>query len=359
MLIPGDPFPAISVRTQSRANFPLDSLAARYVVISFIAGSAFDGTPEFLKALYRSGKLFNDDKVCCLVVSTDPTDVANPILVDRMPGIRVVWDHDHALARAFDIIDDSVSDKVALRLFTYILDPGQRVLEAIAVQDIPTHFEAVKAAVKRLPDPRNHVSGNAPVLIVPNLLEPQLCADFIAYAERHGLEDSGYAGTDPTTARSIGVVDHGHECRLDCMVEDETLRSALQARVVRRLAPQIERAYQFKLTRMERYRIACYNSNGGGGLGPHRENTTLGTAHRKFALSISLNDEYAGGGLRFPEFGRKVYNAPAGAAVVFSCSLLHQAMPVTTGRHYCLLPFVYDEAAAQVRLENTRHLEIV
>ena len=356
MLGPGDPFPATSVRTIARESYALDSTAGRHVVLSFIASTAFPGVEPFLAALYGSGALFDDEKACCFVVSNDRADRDNPMLVDRLPGIRVIWDHDHALARTLGLVEDGAESRVTLRLFTYILDPGQRVHQVIAVEDMTKHFAAVQAAVAALPDPRAEC-GTAPVLVVPNLIEPQLCAEFIAYAEQQGLEDSGFMTTDPNTGKTIGKVDHGHKRRFDCTIEDERLRNALQARVMRRLVPQIERAFQFKVSRMERYLVACYPGEGGGWFRPHKDNTTLGTAHRKFAVSIALNADYEGGGLRFPEFGRKIYHAPAGGAVVFSCSLLHEAMAVTAGRRLCLLPFLYDEAAAQVRLENARHFE--
>ena len=35
----------------------------------------------------------------------------------------------------------------------------------------------------------------------------------------------------------------------------------------------------------------------------------------------------------------------AGAGVVFSCSLLHEATPVTSGTRYVLLTFLHDTAA--------------
>ena len=54
----------------------------------------------------------------------------------------------------------------------------------------------------------------------------------------------------------------------------------------------------------------------------------------------------------FPEFGQRTYRAPTGGAVVFSCSLLHEATPVTSGRRYAFLPFLYDEAARKVRDAN-------
>jgi hypothetical protein len=42
--------------------------------------------------------------------------------------------------------------------------------------------------------------------------------------------------------------------------------------------------------------------------------------------------------------------------VVFSCSLLHEATPVTSGRRFACLPFLYDEEAAQLREANNPHL---
>ena len=35
--------------------------------------------------------------------------------------------------------------------------------------------------------------------------------------------------------------------------------------------------------------------------------------------------------------------------MVFSCSLLHEATPVTRGIRYATLPFLYDDAAAALR----------
>ena len=120
--------------------------------------------------------------------------------------------------------------------------------------------------------------------------------------------------------------------------------------------PEVRKAYQFRASFIERYIVACYDAGEGGYFRPHRDNTTKGTAHRKFAVTINLNAEgYEGGDLCFPEFGRETYRAPTGGAIVFSCSLMHEALPVTRGRRYCVLPFLYDEAASVIR-EATRHL---
>jgi predicted 2-oxoglutarate/Fe(II)-dependent dioxygenase YbiX len=109
---------------------------------------------------------------------------------------------------------------------------------------------------------------------------------------------------------------------------------------------------------MERYLIACYDAAGGGYFRPHRDNTTNATLHRRFAVTINLNaEDYEGGDLRFPEFGPKSYRAPTGGAVVFSCALMHEALPVTRGKRYAFLPFLYDDAAAAIRSANNSFVD--
>ena len=49
-------------------------------------------------------------------------------------------------------------------------------------------------------------------------------------------------------------------------------------------------------------------------------------------MTLNLNSEdYEGGHLRFPEYGPELYRPGTGDAVVFSCYLVHEAMPVTAG----------------------------
>ncbi len=47
--------------------------------------------------------------------------------------------------------------------------------------------------------------------------------------------------------------------------------------------------------------------------------SNAGAQHRRFAVSINLNNNFEGCDLMFPEFGRKVYRPSEGGALVFSC----------------------------------------
>jgi predicted 2-oxoglutarate/Fe(II)-dependent dioxygenase YbiX len=97
--------------------------------------------------------------------------------------------------------------------------------------------------------------------------------------------------------------------------------------------------------------VCCYDAAVGGFFKPHRDND--GDGHRQFAVTLNLNaEEYEGGDLRFPEYGRQTYRAPTGGACIFSCGLMHEATPVTRGKRYAFVPFLYDEASARQRQEN-------
>lgn len=151
-----------------------------------------------------------------------------------------------------------------------------------------------------------------------------------------------------------GVTDPGFKRRKDFNIADQELIAALQTRFLRRVVPEIAKVHQFRVTRMERYIVSCYAAEDGGHFAAHRDNTTKGTAHRRFAVSVNLNDDFDGGEVSFPEYGPRSFKAPPGGAVVFSCSLLHKVSKVSRGRRYAFLPFLYDDAAARIREENAR-----
>ncbi len=61
-------------------------------------------------------------------------------------------------------------------------------------------------------------------------------------------------------------------------------------------------------------------------------------------MSINLNTEdFLGGELRFPEFGDQRYRPDSGTAIVFSSSLLHEALQVTSGRRLVVLAFLFGD----------------
>jgi predicted 2-oxoglutarate/Fe(II)-dependent dioxygenase YbiX len=144
--------------------------------------------------------------------------------------------------------------------------------------------------------------------------------------------------------------------RRDVWIADPALLQILQQRIGRRAVPEIRKAFNFRVVHGEVMRIGCYDSADGGYFRAHRDNTTPYTAHRQFAMSVNLNTgEYEGGDVRFPEYARQLYRPGVGGAVIFSCSLLHEALPVSKGRRFGLFTFFYDEEGR--RAEQRMHQE--
>jgi predicted 2-oxoglutarate/Fe(II)-dependent dioxygenase YbiX/peroxiredoxin len=346
----GEPAPWFIGPTSSRPDYSFSSVAGRYVVIAFVTSSRSPAGKALIGLVDANRRLFDDSRCAFFGVTADPVDQAQVRIRDNIPGVRWFFDADAAIARKYGAIDAHAKVDPCW----YVLDPLLRVMASGPVDGSNRLIDVMS----RLPPLDLHAGCQtfAPVLLVPRIFEPSLCEALIDFYKRRGGEPSGFmverdGKTQPASDPDV-------KRRADCIIDDEQLRTACQVRIRRRLVPEIAKVFQFTATRMERYIVACYRGDEAGHFRPHRDNTTKGTAHRRFAVTLNLNSEaYSGGELRFPEFGSAAYTAPTGGAVVFSCSLLHEALPVTQGVRYAFLPFLYDDAAAALRERNNAYLD--
>lgn len=232
----------------------------------------------------------------------------------------------------------------------FLLDINLRVVKIYPLVDLKPAIAEILTDIKTvLPreEPR-HITMQAPVLLIPNVLDLNLCRELMHIWETEGNEESGAMRRQGD--QTIGVINYNHKIRRDHFIRQPERLSLLDRIIKRRIFPEIYKAFHFEVTRREDYRIACYDSSRGGFFRPHRDNTTGGTAHRRFAMTLNLNaDEYEGGYLRFPEYGPHLYKPDTGSAVIFSCTLMHEATDVTAGRRFVLLSFFYGEKEAQQR----------
>lgn len=346
MIAPGQPAPWFQAHSPVNPRFAFSSLGGRYVLLVFLPED-----PATAAAM--------DDRLLAARAQFDgATKIAFRITSDREAYARArdeegrqwFYDPDGAIARGYGALSPDGAHLARLVL----IDPSLRVL---AVADGLEAAERLYDAIGALPAPEDHAGAplTAPVLIVPRIFEPGLCALLVRLYEAQGGVPSGtMVERDGKTVPQFS----GFKSRRDADISDPNLRAELRSRIERRLIPEMHKAFQFRPTRLERYIVACYDAAEGGHFNPHRDNTTKGTAHRQFACSINLNaGEFEGGDLRFPEFGPRTYRPPTGGAVVFSCSLLHEATPVRQGKRYAFLPFFYDEAGQKLREANLGHLD--
>jgi predicted 2-oxoglutarate/Fe(II)-dependent dioxygenase YbiX len=170
---------------------------------------------------------------------------------------------------------------------------------------------------------------------------PEQCAKLIAVWEQQGRSETGVesaTGGGRAEQRSAQL-----KRRRDHIVGDRQRSRELATTIGRRVMPELSKAFAYRASRFEGFKIACYQASDRGFFRVHRDNLSPATAHRRFALTLNLNDGYQGGQLRFPEYGPELYRPAAGAGLVFSCSHLHEVLDVTAGRRFVLLSFLFGE----------------
>jgi predicted 2-oxoglutarate/Fe(II)-dependent dioxygenase YbiX len=320
----------------------LDYFGGRAVLMLFLGKKEWSTSAPALELFQAHKHLFDGVRANLVGITLDPDDLGWRLRGMANEGDYWFHDSEGRIARDYGaILGEGAEERYAP--FWLLLDIRLRVLETAPIGEGQSIFEALEAY---LATAEHEAIGPAPVLIVPDVLEPELCARLIeTYQENGGTPTGFYKVAGGVTSHEI---DEKVKRRSDYYISDADLRRSLGTRIQRRLFPLVERAFNFRPTRIERFNVVCYDGDEGGFFKRHRDDTTPASAHRRFACTINLNaGEYEGGELCFPEFGARTYRAPTGGAVVFSCSTMHEALPVLRGKRYALLPFLYDEEGAR------------
>ena len=222
----------------------------------------------------------------------------------------------------------------------FLLDANQRVLDFKTGAQVGL-AESVYEFYKEQPKPPKSqiLSANAPVLLLPNLIDPGMRQDLMALWNQGKHDESKVVSVvgDKEVVRTHTKV----KKRRDYPIMDVNLHKMLQQTIGRRLAPELAKVFHFEGFRFDRFVVVCYDAERGDYFRIHRDNLSPTTADRAFALTLNLNvEEYEGGELVFPEYGPHKYQPKSGGGILFSCSLMHEALPVRKGRRFALLTFL-------------------
>jgi peroxiredoxin len=340
---PGDPAPWWK---QGRHRFAFDRAGGRYIVLSFY-GNAGDAVGEAaLRALHDSRRFADDAKAGFFGICMDPKDKSERNVEQRFPTVQFLWDFDAEMHRAYG---------VGHRIWI-VLDPMLRVVEVLPFRADGGEIPELLSLLDRLPPPSRYtgVEAPVPVLLLPNVFEPEFCRYLIDCHEANGGRESGFM--QEVGGKAVESYDPEWKRRRDFIITDAALIDLVTARMGRRIGVMLQKAYRFTFSRIERHLVACYAAEDGGHFGPHRDDVVRSTEHRQFAVSINLNDDFDGGAVSFPEFSPQQFKAPVGTALIFASSVLHRVGKVTRGRRYAFLPFLHDEAAEKLRLANLQFL---
>lgn len=341
----GDPVPWFDAKTLAGTSHNLGVMAGRWIGLFFL-NSLSDPEPTRVLAeiIMSLGRFFNDDHVVLFVVLAEPpTEGIEQFIQASHRGLGFIMDYEGKISRLYKAFGQSS---------LLVIDPLLRVENIFSLQSGEYSSQHINHYLQNLPavDDFAGVPLTAPALIIPHVFEPEFCEHLISLYDTNGGKDSGFMVDE--NGKTMTVINHDLKQRRDFILSDPSVMKNIRDRIVRRVVPSMERFFQYRPTRIDRYLVSCYDSESGGHFSRHRDNVNAGAKHRRFAASFNLNHGYEGCDLIFPEFGRRLYRAPPGGVIVFSTGALHQVTPITHGKRYAFVPFFYGEEEAEQRMQN-------
>ncbi|MDP1753395.1 MAG: 2OG-Fe(II) oxygenase [Reyranella sp.] len=226
----------------------------------------------------------------------------------------------------------------ALRMRVIALDPNQRVATTFDTRALLAAAESMGAVADSV---RTNGGADlvlrtamAPVLVLPRVFEPDFCTQLIRLWGKGDHQDSGVSSR-------YGNVNVSHLKQTeDYTIVEPMMLKAVSDRLAYRIGPELTKVFGYdREFTFDSHVVLSYSAEGKHFFGAHRDNGAPTTSNRSFAVSLNLNDDFDGGELSFPEYAGVRVCPPRGAAAVFSCSLLHIALPVTRGRRFVLTTF--------------------
>lgn len=338
----GDFIPYFSLPDETGKLREIHLFAGHNVALYFLPASDVNFLHGFFETMKQHREAFAQLNIMPVYIFlTHKTEVAS--IKKWLDITHSLWaDEDRGISRLFGIAPDETGNFMA---GCFLLSPNLQVVNAYAfAQPSPHGKQLLQDAKVLLPIKETHVvtTPHAPVLVVPNVLSKERCEKLIAYWEANEkFYGKVGAGKNSTYNKSAKI-------RSDVAVKDDLLER-LDDVLSGTLFPEIEKVFGLEVTRREEYKIGCYDAKEGGFFNQHRDNFELPLSHRRYAMTLNLNDNFEGGGLNFPEYGEDVYKTPAGTAVIFPCSLMHRATKVTKGKRFMLVSFFYGEEEAMKR----------
>lgn len=358
VLTTGDPVPWFTLPSTSNPNYHFDTVGGYRVILFFFGSTQSERAATALQDFCNMQPQLAALGVPFFGVGIDPTDQHLAERIQEPTYCKFLWDFEQRVSRQYGVCAPGSPDQTHYSPTTFVLDENLHVLRVFPLEQPEQYATQILDYVTQLPapEPPQFARRQAPVLFIPQVFDPDFCQELIQLYQSNGGRDSGFMRD--INGKTVEILDPGFKKRRDINLLDwPTVQERVNALVLRRVKPEIEKAFQFSITRFERNIIACYEAANQGFFNRHRDNTTKGTAHRRFAMTLNLNTgEYEGGCLRFPEYGTQLYRPNPGEAVIFSCSLLHEVTPVTKGFRYALLSFFYGDEDAQLRERNRKYL---
>lgn len=357
-LSPGDFLPDFQLPDHlNRTSVLSTQMLGKPVLLLFYPGTNVPAAQKQLKRFAALGRELEEVAHVFAISPDQPEANAKAANLTGFP-FQILCDGNRQLAAAFQVGHNlqPAGDLLGTAAFTCVLgDRNRRLVRVDRDVAEADYADRLLAELRDWPEPPAvELPAFAPLLYVPRVLEPEFCRRLM---EIHDADNEpSYAQQDSRDGTRHNT-DAKVKVRRDHYVRDPVLFNDIKWRIGRRVLPEIQKAFYYRVAGVEEFKIVRYDAETHGHFVPHRDNNTLSGAHRRFAMTLNLNpagpegdpeSEYDGGYLRFPEYGPHLYRPAAGDAVIFSCSLLHEATEVTRGKRYVLLSFMFGEDGPEI-----------
>ncbi len=311
----GERLPRIVLQDERFKPFDLNHLIGKPVVVFYFLSIHHPFCLELLKIIQSKINQFREKGMA--VVGISPNSSID--LYDCSKKLNLLFpllsDPEFEAAKALGIVLTAKAgpkEAIEVRRTTMILDSTLRIRKQYYPKQTNAHVVQILDDLSVvLPENISYsVKTHAPVLFIPNVIEPGLCHEIVV---RKNL--------------------------------DQPFHSYIDKRLYERVVPEMLKAFYFKPQKRKEPILSVYTPSNQGPTKLFRVHAKEHQAPYQYVIVIALTapDEYSGGGICFPEYSLGVYRPKLGEAMVYSTFLLQEILPVISGQAVMLTSYFYDE----------------
>lgn len=177
---------------------------------------------------------------------------------------------------------------------------------------------------------------NFPFIMIENALDEELLKEVIEYYKMKKEKNQ--------------VIAHQHKTKDRLHVHpNSTLQKKIDNKLSKSVLPELRKIFYFDANHRESYKICSYDCVTSGRFHSHRD-TPHPYQHRKYAMSLLLNDDYEGGELYLSEYDMKI-KPKANTAIIFPGISSHQVLTVTKGSRMAMITFFSNSTKQHYKMQ--------
>ena len=223
-------------------------------------------------------------------------------------------------------IDQAITtDNPVIHTLLEVPEVGVRIYVADTNRKITTITYQLQVETMILQIPKS-IRVNVPYLLVENVLGESMIRHIRQYYQDH---------LDRAVTHSNQTKNRLH------VFPDKVLARELDNKLSRSLFPEIRKIFYHQVKYREKYKICSYDAKTSGRFHAHRD-TPHPFQHRRYAMSLLLNDDYEGGEFLLPEYGLSI-KPKANCALIFPGICSHKVERVTRGSRQAIISFFCSE----------------